>query len=133
MGLKVGHANAIDKIVGANLRSLRIANGMSQTELAEAVNLSFQQIQKYEHGSNRIGASRIWEFCQIFHVGPSDLFANIQDEKSLVGGHQPDCRLAFLVHPKGHQMAEAFLGLKDSKNERAVIDLCKALSLSPNE
>lgn len=132
MGLKITHANEIDKIIGANLRALRIANGLSQTQLAEAVDLSFQQIQKYEHGSNRIGASKLWQFCEILKVQPQSFFENLENDQADSSVKSSDGRLKFLVHPKGQAMAEAFLLLQDSRAERAVIDLCKALS-STNE
>lgn len=128
MGLKITHANEIDKIVGANLRAIRIASGLSQTELAEAVDLSFQQIQKYEHGNNRIGASRLWQFCEVFKIRPQRFFENLENEHAGKNIKFLDGRLQFLVHPKGQAMAEAFLLLKDPKAERAVIHLCKALS-----
>lgn len=128
MGLKIEHANAVDKIVGANLRALRIARGLSQTALGEAVNISFQQIQKYEHGTNRVGASRLWQFCLVFNVGVSRFFEGLETGSPEPQSHYPEQRLAFLVHPQGHQLAEAFLKLKDSQTERAVIDLCKALA-----
>lgn len=62
-----------DVHVGANLRIARILHGMTQTELAAQLGISFQQVQKYEKGSNRIGASRLKEISDIFLV-PVDFF-----------------------------------------------------------
>ncbi|NHK26386.1 helix-turn-helix transcriptional regulator [Parvularcula flava] len=65
--------NPIDKLVGENLRTMRTMRGLSQQEMGDRVDLTFQQIQKYEKGSNRIAASRLWAFCEILDV-PLDAF-----------------------------------------------------------
>ena len=57
--------NPIDKMVGENLRAMRTMRGLSQQDLGDRIDLTFQQIQKYEKGSNRIAASRLWAFCEI--------------------------------------------------------------------
>ena len=61
-------ATEVDAFVGSQLKSLRKLAGYSQTELANKVGVTFQQIQKYERGTNRIGASRLWGFCKVFNV-----------------------------------------------------------------
>jgi transcriptional regulator with XRE-family HTH domain len=66
--------NPYDVHVGARLRACRTLAGFSQERLGEAVSLSFQQIQKYEKGLNRIGASRLQQFAQILNVPPSYFF-----------------------------------------------------------
>ena len=63
-------ATEVDAFVGAQLKILRKTAGYSQTGLANKVGVTFQQIQKYERGMNRIGASRLWEFCKVFDVIP---------------------------------------------------------------
>lgn len=64
----------VDDHVGGRLRQRRTLLGMSQTKLGKAVGLTFQQIQKYEHGSNRIGASRLFEFAKVLDVPVSHFF-----------------------------------------------------------
>ena len=54
-----------DVHVGQRAREARLAKGMSQTDLGDALGLSFQQVQKYEKGTNRIGSSRLWEICKV--------------------------------------------------------------------
>ena len=66
--------HAVDTHVGARMRQRRTLLGMSQSKLGEAVGLTFQQIQKYEHGSNRIGSSRLYEFAKILDVPVSYFF-----------------------------------------------------------
>jgi len=71
-------ATAVDFFVGQKLKAMRKSAQLSQTELAEKVGVTFQQIQKYEGGTNRIGASRLWDFCQFFDVSPSQFFDGIE-------------------------------------------------------
>ena len=71
-------ATAVDAYVGAQLKILRKQAGFSQTELANQVGVTFQQIQKYERGTNRIGASRLWRFCKVFDVAPGRFFDGVE-------------------------------------------------------
>ncbi len=70
-----GTANPIDQWVGQRLRLLRCASGVSQDKLGKAIGLTFQQVQKYESGDNRLSASRMWDICQVLGITPNDLFA----------------------------------------------------------
>lgn len=71
-------ATEVDAFVGAQLKSLRKAARYSQTDLAKQVGVTFQQIQKYERGTNRIGASRLWGFCKVFDVVPGRFFDGVE-------------------------------------------------------
>jgi transcriptional regulator with XRE-family HTH domain len=73
---KKGRANSIDKYVGTRLRQRRSLIGMSQEKLAEAVGITFQQIQKYENGANRISASRLFQLSKILDVPVGFFFEN---------------------------------------------------------
>lgn len=64
-------ANEVDAYVGQRLKQLRRDQNLSQTELGRAVGVTFQQIQKYEKGQNRMSMSRIWKLCQFFEVTPN--------------------------------------------------------------
>ena len=66
--------NPVDKYVGSRVRMRRIMLGMSQEKLGEALGLTFQQIQKYEKGTNRVGASRLQQISEILQVPVSFLF-----------------------------------------------------------
>ena len=70
-------ADAIDAAVGDNIRVLRLARDMSQGELAKKIGLSFQQLQKYEKGTNRISAGRLWKIAQIFNVPIPALYEGV--------------------------------------------------------
>ena len=65
---RVTNNNAIDVHVGRRIRLRRTLLGMSQEKLGEALNITFQQVQKYERGSNRVSASRLWDIAQILDV-----------------------------------------------------------------
>ena len=75
-----GGATAIDAHVGNRLRQRRVLLGMSQENLGLAVGLTFQQIQKYERGANRIGASRLYEFSKVLDVPVGYFFDELPDE-----------------------------------------------------
>jgi len=77
-------ATEVDAFVGAQLKILRKTAGYSQTGLANKVGVTFQQIQKYERGMNRIGASRLWEFCKIFDVVPGRFFEGVEAHIALM-------------------------------------------------
>jgi len=69
----------IDVTAGRLLREQRLARGMSQVTLAEACGVSFQQIQKYENGTNRISVSRLVQICKVLSCRPSDILSRIED------------------------------------------------------
>lgn len=77
---RVTNNNAIDVHVGRRVRLRRTLLGMSQEQLGEALNLTFQQVQKYERGSNRISASRLWDMAQILDVPVSFFFDDMTDD-----------------------------------------------------
>jgi len=77
-------ATEVDAFVGAQLKILRKTAGFSQTGLANKVGITFQQIQKYERGANRIGASRLWEFCKVFDVNPGRFFDGVEAHIALL-------------------------------------------------
>ena len=77
-------SHAVDVHVGRRLRQRRTLLGMSQTKLGEAVGLTFQQIQKYERGSNRMGSSRLFEFAKVLDV-PVPYFFDEMPTNALAG------------------------------------------------
>jgi len=74
-----GSANPVDVHVGARMRLRRVLLGMSQEKMGEAIGLTFQQIQKYERGANRIGASRLFDLAQVLDVPVSYFFDDMPD------------------------------------------------------
>ena len=77
---RVTNNNAIDVHVGRRIRLRRTLLGLSQEKLGEALNITFQQVQKYERGSNRVSASRLWDIAQILDVPISFFFDDMTDD-----------------------------------------------------
>lgn len=75
-----GGANPIDLHVGKRLKKARLARGMSQERLAKAMNITFQQVQKYEKGLNRIGASRLWDLAQVLDLPIGYFYEGMSEE-----------------------------------------------------
>lgn len=69
----------VDLYVGARLRSLRAARGVSQTKLGEKLGITFQQVQKYETGTNRVSASKLYDISRILNVQPNYFFEGLDD------------------------------------------------------
>ena len=67
-------SGALDAMVGARIRMLRVNRGMSQTALAERIGVTFQQVQKYEQGADRVGASRLSQIASVLGVSVGELF-----------------------------------------------------------
>lgn len=79
---KKGRASSIDEHVGARLRQRRTLLGFSQEKLAEAVGITFQQIQKYENGANRVSAGRLYEFSKVLQIPVSFFFDSMEENTS---------------------------------------------------
>ena len=78
-------ATEVDAFVGVQLKALRKLAGFSQSDLADQVGVTFEQIQKYERGTNRIGASRLWSFCKVFDVAPGRFFDGVEAHLKTLG------------------------------------------------
>jgi len=76
---RVTNNNAVDVHVGKRIRLRRTLLGMSQEQLGNALNITFQQVQKYERGANRVSASRLWDISQIIDVPISYFFEDMSD------------------------------------------------------
>lgn len=126
--------NPIDQHVGSRVRIRRVLVGMSQEKLGEALGLTFQQVQKYEKGTNRIGASRLQQIASILGVTISFFFEGLPPEAGSVhASEQTDERdtahvIEFLSTTEGLQLNKAFARIKDPKVRRRVVDLVSTLS-----
>jgi transcriptional regulator with XRE-family HTH domain len=125
-------ANPIDVQVGNRVRIRRMLIGMSQERLGDMLGLTFQQVQKYEKGVNRIGAGRLFEVARILNV-PVDFFyegvsAQLagQPGTSELEGTPPV--MEFVSSGEGLQLSLAFMKIKDAKVRKRVLDLVKSLA-----
>ena len=128
-------ANPVDVHVGARVRLRRMLLGMSQEKLGEHLGLTFQQIQKYEKGINRIGASRLFDLSQVLGV-PVQFFY----EEAPTGEPQPvmpdgfaekppeNSIVEFLRSRDGLELNKAFVRISDAKARRAIVDLVRSLA-----
>ena len=125
-------ANPIDAQVGNRVRLRRMLIGMSQERLGELLGLTFQQVQKYEKGVNRIGAGRLFEVSRILGV-PIDYFyegVNGQMAGAMqASGTSPESPpiMEFVSSGEGLQLSLAFMRIKDPKVRKRVLDLVKSL------
>lgn len=78
--------NPVDVHVGKRLRQRRTFLGMTQEQLGKALGITFQQVQKYERGTNRVGASRLYDISQVLDVAPQFFFDEMDDDTSQAGG-----------------------------------------------
>jgi transcriptional regulator with XRE-family HTH domain len=78
--MAVRKSGPLDAMVGAKIRMFRINRGLSQTALAERVGVSFQQVQKYEKGANRVGASRLSQIASVLGITVGELFESSQEK-----------------------------------------------------
>jgi len=124
--------NPIDVHVGSRVRLRRMLVGMSQEKLGEQLGLTFQQIQKYEKGANRIGASRLYQIAQILGVPVQFFFDDMPEEKKppASGFAEADSApfvMDFVSSSEGLQLNRAYTSISDGKIRKKVLDLVKAL------
>lgn len=117
---------AVDVHVGKRIKILRKLRGMKQTTLGEAIGLSFQQIQKYETGANRIGASRLFQFSQVFDVPVSCFFDDMPPE---LRKHNPTDvpERDIFRSPEASEVARIYYQIPDKSVRHSFRNLAKAL------
>jgi transcriptional regulator with XRE-family HTH domain len=124
--------NPVDKYVGSRVRMRRIMLGMSQEKLGDALDLTFQQIQKYEKGTNRIGASRLQQISDILQVPVSFLFeGGPTGSINAAGGTDapsPAYVSDFLATSEGLALTRAFTRIADGKLRRSIVDLVEQIA-----
>ena len=124
-------ANPVDAHVGHRVRLRRMLMGMSQEKLGELLGLTFQQVQKYEKGVNRIGAGRPFEIAGILGV-PIGFFYEDAAGANAVAGFAEDDNPApvmeFISSGEGLQLTLAFMRIKDAKVRRRILELVRELS-----
>ena len=124
--------NPIDKHVGSRVRMRRVLVGMSQERLGEALGLTFQQVQKYEKGTNRIGASRLQQISTVLGMPVEFFFEGSPQPNGEAAGFRDGADTTyvsdFLATNEGVQLNRAFLRIRDSRVRRKVVDLVSALA-----
>ena len=121
--------NPIDKHVGSRVRMRRMMLGMSQSTLADGLDLTFQQVQKYEKGTNRISASRLQHISQILQL-PVTFFFEGTPGQSKAKDDAPSlaCVTDFLATRNGLALTKAFMKIKDDKLRRNIVNLVEEIA-----
>ncbi|MBQ9090380.1 MAG: helix-turn-helix transcriptional regulator [Alphaproteobacteria bacterium] len=133
--------NAIDEYIGARIRIRRNLLGLSQDQLAKSLRISFQQVQKYEKGSNRIAGSRIWQLARTLNIPVSYFFDGIERSLSFKGYNIPqyasDClcdadegftEIPMEMENSVRELVDAFISIKDPVVANHILDLVKSLA-----
>jgi len=124
--------NPVDKYVGSRVRMRRIMLGMSQEKLGEALGLTFQQVQKYEKGTNRVGASRLQQISEILQVPVSFLFdggpSGAASADGFSEGTSPAYVSDFLATSEGLALTRAFTRITDAKLRRSIVELVEQIA-----
>jgi transcriptional regulator with XRE-family HTH domain len=143
-----GVLNPIDKHVGGRVRMRRLMLDMSQTDLADALGLTFQQVQKYEKGTNRIGASRLQHICQILQAPVPFFFEGVTDASGVAPATQGTAEASapsyatdshathsyvtdFFATSDGLFLMKAFMRIADPKLRRSIVRLVQEITPEP--
>jgi transcriptional regulator with XRE-family HTH domain len=122
-------ANAIDRKLGQRVRSRRLEIGMSQERLAELLGVTFQQVQKYEKGVNRIAASRLHDIAISLEMPIARFFEGLAGGRAAgVAETSKDYIDDALATPEGAQLMSLFASIKSQKVRRRVVELVRALT-----
>ena len=120
----------VDKLIGTRIRLQRTAIGMSQEKLGDILGITFQQIQKYEKGTNRVGAARLQAIADALGVPVSFFF----EQRSSVGDTPEGAPYGIqdlLTSKEGIELARAFLKIENPAMRRALVDMARAAATAP--
>jgi transcriptional regulator with XRE-family HTH domain len=123
--------NPTDRHVGSRVCMRRKMLSMSQTNIADAVGVTFQQIQKYEKGSNRISASRLLQIAHVLQVPVSFFFEDPRGPSKVTGAqrvHAPDHICDFLASNDGLALTKAFMRITNPKTRRNIVGLVREIA-----
>ncbi len=119
----------IDKHVGSRVKMRRLMLGMSQEKLGDALGLSFQQVQKYEKGTNRMGSSRLQQISNILKVPVTFFFEAVPGQQKLDGKSPSSTYVSdFLATSDGLALTKAFMQIKDAKLRRHIVNLVEEIA-----
>lgn len=136
MSFGTGIPNPIDVHVGSRVRLRRTLLGLSQEKLGEAIGLTFQQVQKYERGANRIGASRLFDLSRVLDVPVGYFFEDISDE---VAARSPRLIRGLAETPEPYEpdpmakretleLVRAYYRIREPKVRKRLFEMTKALA-----
>jgi transcriptional regulator with XRE-family HTH domain len=121
-------AHPVDRHVGLRIRLRRKEIGLSQEKLGEALGITFQQVQKYERGANRISASKLWETARALRVPVAHFYEGLAEPDEPIASNLPLDAQDFLLTPEGLELAASFLKLPSGRIRRKFVELVRAVS-----
>ena len=132
-----GRPNPIDVHVGSRVRLRRTLLGMSQEKLGESLGLTFQQVQKYERGANRIGASRLYDLSRVLDVPVSYFYEDMEEEMAAASPRHmvratedpPQFDDGTMVQRETLELVRAYYRIRDPEVRKRVQELAEALGL----
>ena len=119
--------NAIDRHVAERIRMQRKVRGLSQTELGKALGVSYQQVQKYENGKNRLGASRLQQIANVLDVTPDFFFEGESAKAVNEVSEEITFIKRFISSRDGIALAKAFTSISDAKLRRSIVALVRQI------
>jgi transcriptional regulator with XRE-family HTH domain len=129
--------NPVDVHVGSRIRLRRKIMGVSQERLAESLGLTFQQVQKYERGSNRVSASKLYEIAATLQTQITYFFEGLADPSAIQDGEvAPEAERFvqdFLLMPEGLELAGLFPKITRARVRRRVLDLVRSMAEEETE
>ncbi len=120
-----GTPHPLDIALGSRIRLRRRELGFSQEQLARAVGITFQQVQKYEHGTNRVSFSRLVEIAQALQCGVMDIVGDLDQSESPSTFSR---HMVSLNEPGATELLEAYTSIQSPKHRRAILNLAKQLA-----
>jgi transcriptional regulator with XRE-family HTH domain len=118
--------HAIDRHVGLRIRMRRQELKLSQEKLAQELGLTFQQVQKYERGANRVSASKLWEISRTLRVTPSYFYESLDAAADDLGGGLPPAFREFLLTSEGQELVRTLPTVRESVR-RKILDLVRTM------
>ena len=122
----LAQANTVDTYVGQRIRDKRNERGMSQTEVANALGVTFQQVQKYERGTNRVGASRLFDLSRILSVPVQYFFEGLNNQPTPI--EKEDDNVIHLMKPDTVELVEAYYKVENPQVRRQILSTIRSIS-----
>ena len=116
-----------DMEVGRRIRAQRLVRGLSQTDLGKSLGITFQQVQKYEKGANRVGAGRLTRIAEVLNVPVSFFFSSLEQGGGGPGRDASEA-LGFLETAGAVRLVKAYADIRDVDVRRALVDLAESIA-----
>jgi transcriptional regulator with XRE-family HTH domain len=122
--------DVVDVLVGRNIRILRKQRSMSQTDLANKIGVTFQQVQKYENGTNRVGSGRLFRIAAVMNVPVTTLFDGVEQANA---AHPESSPTALLAGPYALRLLQAFSQLEDTTLRKSIAEMVERMPAAKSD